>query len=113
MHKPALKLVSLNRMDARAQRLETRKGCRKRIRAVLSSGIGDRPKSKRGSSGRTLQETAPRGLNSRIQIWFVHGREEVYLAQAQVVKANERLATDKKKGQSCPRPIGNRSYTPP
>src|ERR1700716_2393984 len=113
MHKPALKLVSLNRMDARAQRLETRKGCRKRLRAILSSGIRDRPKSKRGSSGRTLQETAPRGLNSRIQIWFVHSREEVYLAQAQVVKNNEKLATDKKKGQSCLRPVRNRNSMPP
>src|SRR6267378_4490474 len=106
MHKPALKLVSLNRMDARAQRLETRKGRRKRICAVLSRGIRDRPKSKRGSSGRTLQETAPR-LNRRIQIWFVHGREEVYPVQAQVVKANVLLATGKKKGLSCLPPMRN------
>ena len=46
MHQPAVKLLSRNRMDARAQWLETGKNGRKRVRTILSRGIRERRKRK-------------------------------------------------------------------
>src|SRR5712692_12020251 len=113
MHQALVKFIRSNRMNPRAQRLEPGERWRKRFRAIFSRGIRDWRKSKRGSCGRTLQETAPRSSKDRIQIWLVHGREEVYPAQAHVVKINEKLAQTKKKGRVASAPTKNRSCITP
>src|SRR6266850_1632268 len=113
MHQPLVKLLRRNRMDPRAQRLEPGKRRRKRLRGVLCCGIRDRRKSKRGSTGCTLQETAPRSSKNRIHSWLVQDKEEVYLGRAQVVKINERLAQTKKKGRVASAPTKNRRCMTP
>src|SRR6266403_4701656 len=99
MHQPLVELLRGNRMNARDQRLEPGKSRRKRLRGILCRGSRDRRKSKRGSSGRTLQETAPRISKNRIQIWLVHDKEEVYLGRAQVVKVNEKPTQTKRRAE--------------
>src|SRR6266852_613804 len=113
MDQPLVKLLRRNRMDPRAKWPETRKSGRKRLRGIHQRSIRDWRKSKRGSTGCTLQETAPRSSKDRIQIWLVHGREEVYPAQAHVVKINEKLAQTKKKGRVASAPTKNRRCITP
>jgi hypothetical protein len=86
-----VKFIGLDRMDARAKWFEAGERRREIVGAIFGPGIGSWRDGECGSeSGASYELTSRRGrVKKGVLSWFVHVRKEVYLDEAQLVKAKK------------------------